>query len=166
MSRAVIADAGPLIALAKLEHLDLPTALFTEVLVPTAVAEECTRPTERADAWAIGAALDHDSSYRRVALEGSRRLSAMGRLLDTGEAQALVLALNSRLPVLMDERRGRLEARRLGVEVIGTGAVLVAAKHKGLVNEVGPLLDSLTQNGYRLSESLRQALLEKSGELN
>ncbi|MFB6259283.1 MAG: DUF3368 domain-containing protein [Thiohalorhabdaceae bacterium] len=66
----------------------------------------------------------------------------------------------------MDGRRGRLEARRLGVEVIGTGAVLVAAKHKGLVNEVRPLLGSLTQNGYRLSESLRQALLEKSGELD
>ncbi|MEF8982683.1 DUF3368 domain-containing protein [Thiohalorhabdus sp.] len=90
----------------------------------------------------------------------------MGRLLDAGEAQALVLALNSRLPVLLDERRGRLEARRVGVEVIGTGAVLVAAKHKGLVSEVGPLLDSLTHNGYRLSERLRQALLEKSGERN
>jgi predicted nucleic acid-binding protein len=107
-----------LIALAKLERLDLPTALFTEVLVPEAVAEECTGPRQRTDARAIGEALDRDSSYRRVALEGSRRLSAMGRLLDPGEAQALVLAQNRRLPVLMDERRGRLEAGRIGVEVL------------------------------------------------
>ena len=165
MSRAVIADAGPLIALAKLDRLDLPTALFTEVLVPAAVAEECTRPIDRADAQAIEAVLERDSAYHRVALEGSRRLSAMARLLDAGEAQALVLALNRGLPVLMDERRGRLEAGRLGVEVVGTGALLVAAKRKGLVAEVGPLLDLLTQHGYRLSDRLRQALLEKSGEL-
>jgi len=165
MRRAIIADAGPLIALAKLERLDLPAALFAEVLVPTTVAEECTRPIERADAQAIGEALEGNGSYHRVRPAESPRLRALSRLLDAGEAHALVLGLDRRLPVLMDERRGRLEARRLGVEAVGTGAVLVAAKHEGLVAEVGPLLDSLTRHGYRLSARLQYALLEKSGEL-
>jgi len=165
MNRAVIADAGPLIALAKLDRLDLPAALFAEVLVPATVAEECIRPFERPDAQAIGAVLEQDGSYHRVTVQSSQKLSAIGRLLDAGEAEALGLALSQGLPVLMDERRGRREAGRLGVEVVGTGAVLVAAKREGMVAEVGPLLDLLTEKGYRFSAALRQALLEKSGEL-
>jgi predicted nucleic acid-binding protein len=42
--------------------------------------------------------------------------------------------------------------------------VIVAAKRKGLIEEVRPLLDLLIQQGYRLSGRLRKALLEMSGE--
>jgi predicted nucleic acid-binding protein len=39
----VIADAGPLIALAKMNQLDLLHGLFSTVLMTEAVAEECLR---------------------------------------------------------------------------------------------------------------------------
>jgi predicted nucleic acid-binding protein len=64
----------------------------------------------------------------------------------------------------MDEHKGRREAGRMGIEIIGTGAVIVAAKRKGLIEEVRPLLDLLVQQGYRLSGRLRKALLEMRGE--
>ncbi len=50
------------------------------------------------------------------------------------------------------------------IEVIGTGALIVAAKRKGLVKAVRPLLELLVQHGYRLSPQLQTALLKMSGE--
>ena len=44
MSAALlVADSGPLIALAKLDHLDLPARYFESVLVTATVWEEVTR---------------------------------------------------------------------------------------------------------------------------
>jgi len=76
-----------------------------------------------------------------------------------------MLAEQSGAPVLMDERRGRVESRRMGIRVMGTGALLVAAKRRGLVDKVGPLLAALVESGYRLSDRLQLALLEMSGEV-
>lgn len=161
--RAVVADAGPLIALAKLNRMGLLAAFFTEVLIPGAVADECTLDSSREDARRIREKMEQ-GPFRVIRMAGSPRLRTYSKLLDPGEAQALLLAEQRHLPVLMDERRGRREARHMGVEVIGTGAVLVAAKRRGLVGEVRPLLDALVREGYRLSGRLQKALLEMSGE--
>jgi hypothetical protein len=60
--------------------------------------------------------------------------------LDPGEPEAIALELNADL-ILMDERRGRFMARRLGLEVIGVLGVLVRAKRKGHLDELKPVLD-------------------------
>lgn len=159
----IVADAGPLIALAKLNRLDLPSSFFREIIVPAAVAAEWTSDPSRADARRIQAAIS-GGPFRVVTVPESPRLRAIGRALDAGEAQALVLAEQLGAPVLMDERKGRIESRRRGIRVIGTGALLVAAKRKGLVDEVAPLLAALVESGYRISDRLQRALLELSGE--
>lgn len=161
--RAVVADAGPLIALAKLNRIGLLGGFYNEVLIPKAVAAECTMDSSCEDARRIREATTN-SPFRIVSIEESPRLRTYRKLLDPGEAQALLLAEQLHLPVLMDERKGRREARRTGVEVVGTGALIVAAKRRGMVEEVRPLLDSLVQQGYRLSDRLQKALLEMSGE--
>lgn len=161
--QAVVVDAGPLIALAKLNRMGLLAGFFSEIFIPEAVAAECTVDSSREDARRIREAIDH-SPFRVVPVEESPRLRTIGKLLDPGEAQALLLAEQWHLPVLMDERKGRREAIRMGIEVIGTGAIIVAAKRKGLVEEVRPLLELLVQQGYRLSDRLQKALLEMSGE--
>ena len=159
----IIADAGPLIALAKLDRLDLLSAFFTEILVPEAVSQECLTDASRTDTQRIQETIGR-GAFRVVAVPESPRLRAIRRLLDSGEAEALVLAEQLRAPVLMDERRGRIESQRMGVRVIGTGALFVAAKRRGLIDEVGPLLALLVENGYRISERLQLALLKMSGE--
>ena len=161
--QAVVADAGPLIALAKLNRLGLLADLFREILVPEAVAAECTVDSSRVDARRIREVADR-SPFRVVSVEESPRLRTYRKLLDPGEAQALLLAEQWQAPVLMDERKGRREAGRIGVEVFGTGALLVVAKRNGLIEEVRPLLNLLVRQGYRLSDRLQKALLEMSGE--
>ena len=52
----------------------------------------------------------------------------------------------------------------MGIEMIGTGALILTAKRKGLFDEIAPLLDSLIDQGYRLSPELLRVLLQRSGE--
>ncbi len=162
-SRVVVADASPLIGLARIGSLPLLGDLFDEVLLPEAVAAECIRETHRPGATAIASAIT-DGALLVCAVEQGPAVRALAEVLDDGEAEALALALERDVPVLMDERRGRRVAARRGVAVVGTGAVLVAAKRGGLVPAVAPLLEALRDSGYRLSDELTRGILSRCGE--
>lgn len=54
----LIADSGPLIALAKLGLLDLPVRFFGRVAIPAKVFAECQAQAWLGDAKAIRAAVD------------------------------------------------------------------------------------------------------------
>jgi predicted nucleic acid-binding protein len=79
--------------------------------------------------------------------------------VDRGEAEAITLAKRRAVPLLIDESRGRVAARSEGVQVFGSGAVLVRAKQRRIIRQVRPRLDALTQAQYRLSEALRHEIL-------
>ena len=164
----VIADASLLIALAKIEALALLQALFARILIPQAVAEECTKHDSYPGAKLINQAIQaekiivndiEDSSRSRELLATESRLGA-------GEAQAILLAIEKQSLLLIDEKLGRNFARYHKVKVIGTAGVLLVAKQRELIPEVKALLEKLKQSGYRLSHSLINQVLDLAGEDN
>lgn len=74
--------------------------------------------------------------------------------LDPGESEAIVLAREMRITLLMDERRGRTIAEAMGLSRTGTVGILLAAKASGQVQAITPMLDALLTAGVRLSPSL------------
>ena len=147
---AVVTDTTPLIALDRSGHLDLLPALF-EVHAPPAVVSEfgwCP-------AW-----------LRTSPSPNPSRVAALRETLDAGEAEAVALAeAPPKARLLIDERKGRRVARSLGLRVIGTVGVLLAAKSRGLIPQVRPLLDALIHDhGLHLSEALRGTVLREAGE--
>ena len=78
----------------------------------------------------------------------------------------IVLAEELHCPaILMDEAAGREIAIRQGLVPLGTAGVLVRAKRAGLLREIRPLLDRLSDDlGFFLAESLRRHILDQAGE--
>lgn len=67
--------------------------------------------------------------------------------------------------LLLDEMEGRHAAQRLGLRVLGVVGVLLQAKSRGEIEQVGPYLEALRQSaGFYLSDALVQAALEQANE--
>lgn len=146
---AVVSNSGPLIALERIERLDILALVYGEVVVPPAVYSEVLRD-DRPGATALEYA-----KWLQVGEVGDH--STVDRLrfwLDAGESAAIVLAQQLGAMLLIDERRGRSIATALGIPVTGTVGTLIAAKRRGLIPSVTPLLDALIAHGVRLSPRL------------
>lgn len=163
MSKVIVSDTGPLIALALVELLPVLPRLFSSVYVPDRVVLEATRDNTKPGAQAILCALEKGTLIRKsVKLSGVYK--DLAELLDPGEAEALALADQLNAIALVDERRGRKVAAKHGIAITGTAAVLVKAKKTGEIDSVKPFLDKLMEIGYRLSPSLVSDVLRISGE--
>ena len=162
MSRLVVADAGPLIALARTGHLGLLRELFEIVLVPQAVLDELHISSNRAGARRLAEAVEKEQWIQVRTVQA--RAHALELTLGKGETEAILLAIETNAILLMDDKRGRAAARLQSIDVIGTGRVLVTAKRGGLLESVTSGLDDLAGAGYRMSPALRRTIIELAGE--
>ena len=151
----VVANAGPLIALAQIGHFDLLHSLYGRLRVPPAVWDEVVSAGRgRPGATQVDAAGWIDT----VDVRATTAVEILRERLGLGESQALVLAieLNADL-LLMDEARGRRVAEARGLNKTGTVGTLILAGKRGLIPAVMPLLDELRAGGFRMSEELYRA---------
>ncbi len=128
-----VADATPLIALARIHRVELLRDLYEQVLIGAVVKTEVIDAggAERAhgveqleaavDAgWlAVAAATDPENDL-------AQRLSRRSRL-HPSEAESVALAHVRELPLLADDKEARSVAKTLGVPLIGTACVLLQA---------------------------------------
>jgi len=149
----VVADAGPLIALGRVNRLALLTAVFQQVQVPHAVLAECLMRRELPDARRIEAAvadgwlLPCEGTAIEAAGLGAGERAAIGR------AQAIGAAL------LADDQAARAFAAQLGLTTVGTLGVLVKAQRMGRLPDLRTLIEELRASGYWLSDTaIQQAL--------
>jgi len=159
----LVADSGPLIALARLDLLALPSRLFAEVLVTGTVWQEVMREPRPMEQLRLQAAL-HGNSLQLVDGPPSWPAGHPLPVLDAGELSAIVLAGARGATVLLDERRGRAAATALGLPVLGTLGLLVRARDAGLVARIRPLTTALMASGYFLAPALVDRLLADIGE--
>jgi uncharacterized protein len=163
-SLTVVSNTSPIINLTAIGQLDLLRELYGTLTIPDAVYEEIVVHGHGQP----GAAEVQQLSWFVRRSVSNRALSAqlMGSGLDVGEAEAIVLALetSARL-LLMDEKLGRAAAARAGVRVIGLLGLLIEAKSRGLVPMIRPLLDALrTGPGFYIAPALYARVVQQAGE--
>ena len=138
--RIVLIDAGPLIALGKLNHLHLLADLYEVVYVPKAVYDEAViegAAREASDSVNIRLFLTRQRFPVLDASEAVLRQHESHSVLGAGERQLLSLAKTfsrSDVLVLLDDEEAREEARDLGLPTKGTVGVLVQAYREGLLS--------------------------------
>lgn len=157
-----IVDTTPVIILGKIAHLDLLTDMTREVLLPSPVVREILKgpgadPARKAveAGWGTEVAV----RYIRVAVR------SVG-LLGPGEQAVLTLALKrpgSR--AILDDGRARKAAKELGLPMAGTVGVIVAARRRGLITAVTPLLRAMQAAGCYLDEDLLRRSAASVGEV-
>jgi uncharacterized protein len=127
----VVADASPLNYLLQINcESTLPTP-YKRIIVPSAVLAELAHPDTPTvvSRWLVH--LPEWIDIRQTASKPDPSLA----LLDPGEREAIQLAQEHHAELLLiDERRGRMEAHRRGLATTGTLGVLLSAHRRGLLN--------------------------------
>lgn len=154
-----MADAGPLIALARLDGLPLLASLFSKVWITETVLAECKAGHDRKESHSIQAAIDAGHLNLRPS-----PVVNPAWVVDAGEATSIAAALEMGTGLVMDDRAGRRLASSLGLPVIGALGVLVLAKRNHLIPSIRPLAQILSDSGYYLADSVIEKALEMAGE--
>ena len=163
--KILIADAGPLIALTKIQQLKLLPELFSKVIITDLISDELGITNKKSSFQFDGsdALIDAiQANWLKINVDQStskRHYYPTNPGVDPGEASAISLAIsmqeaNLELAILIDDRCGRAEARQQNIEVIGTAGLLLIAKEYALINKCVPLLIEMQNKGYYLSNKL------------
>ena len=157
----VIVDAGPLIALAKIGRIGLMKRIFGHVFTTREVLAELGLATDAPGAAELQQAFDDGW----LATLPPNSPDESHPYLDAGEASCLVAASRHKVSLLViDERLGRREARRLGIAITGTAGVLCFAKSRGFIRAVVPILEEMRTVGYFLGDKVIEAARAEAGE--
>jgi predicted nucleic acid-binding protein len=156
----VVSDASPILNLSAVGKLGLLRNLYSQIVVPPAVQRELSRN-----------GIDLDASWMRVvAAQDQNEFAALRELLDPGEAEAIVVAVEAAAGlVLIDEKRGRRVAIERGLEVTGLLGVLAEAKAPGPLSQVpanSSLDDMMHVAGFWIGDDLRARYLRNLNELD
>ena len=162
MTRRAVADTGPLIALARVERLELLPRLYERIIVPPVVHAELALDSDRPGARVLAGAFD--AGWITVeAVTDSGSAKELARLLGPGEAEAIALAEQEDARfLLVDGARGKRTARSRGIPIAGVAGVLLVAKSRREVATVGAILGALSNSGYRLSSRLIAGVLARA----
>jgi predicted nucleic acid-binding protein len=159
----VIADAGPLIALSRIDALDLLRGLFGQVLVTEEVRDEALPVADYSGKASIAMAFDAGWLACPGPFETAWQPTNPG--LGAGERSAIAAAL--KMPgclLIIDDRAGRTEAKSHAVAIIGTAAIIGLAKLQGLIPEARPVLERLHPAGYSIHHRIVETVLGNVGE--
>ena len=159
----IVADASPLIALAVMDLIPVLPKLFDRIYVPAAVVRECLEDLTKPKAGVIKRAFE-EGLLQEKSVTNEAYVNLLAKVLDQGEAEAISLAKELDVIVLMDERAGRNVAERERIKCIGSLYCLIRAKQAGLIEAAAPKIKQLRQHGYHLHDSLVQVVLDSCGE--
>ena len=148
----VVSDASCLIVLERIGELPILEKLFGEIKITEEAAAEFG---ETLPDW-----------IKVVAVKDKEKTTFLELNLDNGEASSIAYCLEQTRAVLLviDERKGRRIARELKLNIIGTLGLIVKAREKGIITSVAPILDRLENADFRISQNLKNDILDIFGE--
>lgn len=148
MDKIIISDTSCLIALSKIDKLDLLRDLYVDILITKEVYFEYGG---KLPDWII-----------ITEVENKGRQAELEKIVDKGEASSITLALeieNSTL--IIDEYKGRKLAESFSINIIGTIGIILLAHKEGLIEDVMGTILKLVNQGFRLSDTLVNKLIDQ-----
>ena len=146
----VVSNTTAITSLLKIGQLELLSSLFGEVIIPHAVQSELLSYHNALPSWLMAKTVVND-----------RILKDLMQQLDSGEAEAIALAKEIDADMLIiDEKRGRFTAEKIGLKCIGLAGVLILAKQQGLISILKNILARLeSEANFYLTASVKRKIL-------
>ncbi|ACK73902.1 conserved hypothetical protein (plasmid) [Gloeothece citriformis PCC 7424] len=159
---SIVCDTGPLISLEKIKNgYQFINQLYNQIFVPKIVIEELYRGQfanwdDYKYFYSVGDCL-------KIVEEELETLPIL-EILDNGEKQAIQLAYQLQLPLLIEEEKGRKIAQQLGLKFSGIAGQILKANRENLITseEAKKKLGELLNNGrigQKMYNELANAIL-------
>jgi len=159
----VVANSTPIILLEKAGELGLLERLYSRVLIPKAVFAEVITDGELKRGG-------HDFISGNQWVEIAQVKNAEAKLLFStnlheGEVETILLAIERSADLcILDDLMSRKYAQNAGLVITGTLGVIIAAKNKGCIAAVKPVLERLIDAGMYIGNELYSTVLSAAKE--
>ncbi|HHT9133113.1 MAG TPA: DUF3368 domain-containing protein [Candidatus Tripitaka californicus] len=157
----IVSNAGPLISFVRVNKLALLHKIFQKIAIPPAVHAELIQGFRKPGMSETGKL----PWIEILSLESPEDINKLPHTLGDGEKEAILLARERRLPLLIDDLAARKAAIKEGVRIIGTLGVLIHDKEIGEIENLKEVLDEFLRHDFRLRRELYQKALQKVGEI-
>ncbi len=148
----IVSDSTALIILLDLKRIDLLENIFEKVIIPKSVYAEIS----------VKKPIDLPEFIDVINVNKSDILHTLKLLLDQGESEAIALAKELNMPIIIDEKKGRKIAKNLNIKIIGLlGIIYLNVKKEFITKEdAGFFLKSAINHGYRIKAELVDEVLK------
>ena len=154
--QSIVSDATTLIILGKLNRYDLLENLFSKIYIPHAVINEVSKKSD-----GVYTQIKSHKLFEEKFVSDLTLLGFLDGILDLGESEAIVLAKELNMILLIDEKKGRKIAQNMGLEIIGLFGVLILNVKKGIISkeEAISVLTKIKELNFRVSKGLEESFL-------
>lgn len=160
MANIIVSDTGPLITLEKMnDGYGFIRKLYDRIIIPSAVLREIAEmnfpdPLDYLDAYKINDLIEIKT------VQIISKFSEIERL-DKGEQEAISLAHQLKLPLLIEETMGRKTAQTANVHISGIGGQILKT-YRGKIIKKKEAEDKLNELylAYRINKKIYHALTQ------
>jgi len=149
--KIIVSDTTALMILIKCNHMELLTNFVEKVYIPNEVMKELSKKNDGIQS----------------AIEKLDFIEIKNSNLDMGEIEAISLALETGLDLIIDEKSGRKYAKSKGIEIIGLLGILKINFVKQHITyiELLYILDEFKKINFRINPNLEKDFLEDMSNL-
>ncbi len=155
--KSIVSDTTTLIILGKLDRYDLLANLFSKIYLPQEVIQEVSKKTD-----GVYEKITKNSLFETKKITDIALFTLLYGILDKGESQAIVLAKELELILLIDEKKGRNIAKNMGLDIIGLIGILILNVKKEHISkkEAIVILEDIKKLKFRVSQKLEESFLK------
>ena len=158
--QSIVSDTTTLIILGKLGRYDLLENLFSKIYIPQEVMKEIKIKSD-----GVYEEIEKNNLFETKEITDMALFTLLDGILDKGESEAIVLAKELDLILLIDEKKGRGIAKNMGLEIIGLLGILIFNVKKSLISnkEAVVILEEIKGLKFRVSQKLEESFLMMIG---
>lgn len=159
----VVSNSTPIILLQKIGQLGLVQKLYSKIYIAKAVFQEVI--IDGADKIEQNDFLAKYNWIEIVKIKNVEAKQMFTTSLHDGEVETMILAMEKSADLcILDDLLARKYAKRFNLNITGTLGLLIAAKKRGIVKEIKPLIEQLVDIGMFVGRDLYNSVISMARE--